>query len=208
MHVVYYLAMSTTPPNLAENSTKKESTASIVSLIITGIVMLSAVFLLRAYIVKPFIVSGVSMYPTFNSWNYLIIDEATYNFNREPLRGEVLVFHYPGDTSRFFIKRAIGLPGETVTLKDYSVTITTNDGSGSTFTLNEPYIIDSKRKTADLKMVLGDDEYFMLGDNRQESADSRYWGALKREYIVGRPILRLFPLNQIDWMPGATDYNN
>ncbi len=181
---------------------KKHEETSLLSLIITGLVMLAIVLLVRAYIAKPFIVSGVSMYPTFDSWDYLIIDEYTYNFSREPERGEVVVFHYPGDTSRYFIKRIIGLPGETVSITGYDVSI--NNGAP----LNEPYIADTKKKRDTMDITLGDDEYFVLGDNRRESADSRYWGPLKREFIVGRPITRLFPFTQINWLPGKASYNN
>ncbi len=178
----------------------KQEEASLLSLIITGVVMLAVVLLLRMYIAKPFIVSGLSMYPTFDSWHYLIIDEFTYNFSREPERGEVVVFHYPGDTSRFFIKRIIGLPGETVAISGYDVSI--NGGAP----LTEPYIIDTKKKRDTMEITLADDEYFVLGDNRKESADSRYWGPLQREHIVGRALTRLFPFTKIDWLPGEAEY--
>ena len=141
------------------------------------------------------------MYPTFDSWHYLIIDKLTYNFIRVPQRGEVIVFHYPNDTKRFFIKRVIGLPGETVAILGETVTI------NGVVTLTEPYILDEKRKKDSLTTTLGADEYFILGDNRKESADSRYWGALNIEHIVGRPITRLFPLNKINWLPGEVKYN-
>jgi len=179
---------------------KKES--SFLSLIITGVIMLAIVLLIRSYVAKPFIVSGMSMYPTFDSWHYLIIDEFTYNFIREPQRGEVLVFHYPGDPSRFFIKRIIGLPGETVSIHGYDVSINGNAP------LTEPYIIDAKKKQDSMEITLKDDEYFMLGDNRKESADSRYWGPLKRKFIVGRPLIRLFPFRKIDWIPGEVAYES
>ncbi len=194
--------MTTLQADLAQNTrdSKQESTTSILSLIITGIVMLSIVLLIRTYIAKPFIVSGVSMYPTFDSWHYLIIDEYTYNFAREPQRGEVIVFHYPGDTKRYYIKRVIGLPGDTVTIKGGVVTI------NNSLTLDEPYILDKKKKYDDAQMTLSDDEYYVLGDNRKESADSRYWGALKREHIVGRALVRLFPLTEIDILPGKVQY--
>ncbi len=196
MLVVYYPAM--TPPPI--ETSKQEAKTSLFSLIITGIIMLTIVLLLRAYVVKPFIVSGVSMYPTFDSWHYLIIDEFTYNFKREPQRGEIVVFHYPGDTSRYFIKRVIGLPGETVSIDGHTVTI--NDS----FILSEPYVSDEKMKVDNMKTTLGNDEYFVLGDNRRESADSRYWGPLKREYIVGKVLTRLFPITKIDWLPGEAQY--
>jgi len=206
--------MSTTPLNVTENQETMQSdstsesngwVSSILSLIITGAVMFAVVFLLRAYIVKPFIVNGVSMYPTFDSWHYLLIDEATYNFYREPERGEVVVFLAPGDSGRYFIKRVIGLPGETVHINGNTVSIETPNNT-ERLTLIEPYIIDAKRKPEQISITLAYDEYYMLGDNRLESADSRYWGPLERDRIVGRVLLRLFPLNKIDWMPGDYEY--
>lgn len=77
-----------------------------------GIIVLAIVLPIRFYIAQPFIVSGESMAPTFSSGDYLIIDELTYNFVREPRVGEVVVFRYPQDPSKFFIKRIVGLPGE------------------------------------------------------------------------------------------------
>ncbi len=180
----------------------KKNESSIFSLITTGVIMLTIVLLLRAYIAKPFIVSGISMYPTFNSWEYLIIDQYTYNFLREPQRGEVIVFKYPGNTDRYFIKRIIGLPGDTVSINNYDVSINGNTP------LTESYISEQKRKRNTMEITLADDEYFVLGDNRKESSDSRYWGPLKRKYIVGRPIIRLFPFNKIDLLPGVAIYNN
>ncbi len=207
--------MSSTPLNIKDNqqgsttftkSTHNTTTnkQSILSFIITATLLFGAVFLLRSYIVKPFIVQGVSMYPTFDNWHYLIIDQATYNFYREPQRGEVVVFHAPGTSQKYFIKRVIGLPGETVRINGQIVSIETL--TGKTITLKEPYIIDSKRKDAQINIKLNDNEYYMLGDNRLESADSRYWGPLKRDKIVGRAILRLFPINKVDWMPGDYKY--
>jgi signal peptidase I len=202
MLVVYYRAMTTLPPeNITSTPTEKnQEQSSILSLIITGVLLLSFILFVRFYIAKPFIVSGLSMYPTFNSWHYLIIDEFTYNFKREPERGEVIVFHYPGDTSRFFIKRVIGLPGETVSIDGHTVTI------NGDFILDEPYVIEAKQKRDTIEMTLAAGEYFVLGDNRKESADSRYWGPLEREHIVGRALTRLFPFTLIDWLPGEVQY--
>ena len=196
------LHTESTASEAAKSTSNPQEKSSLLSLLITGAIMLALVFLLRMYIAKPFIVSGLSMYPTFDSWHYLIIDQFTYNFKREPRRGEVLIFHYPGDTSRFFIKRVIGLPGEKVTLRGYEVFI--NDIEK----LDEPYVINAKKKRDTMEITLADDEYFVMGDNRKESADSRYWGPLKREHIVGRSLTRLFPLSKIDWLPGETTYRN
>ena len=203
--------MTSAPSNLQDTNQKNlknERNSSLLSLAVTAIVLFAAVFLLRTYIIKPFIVNGVSMYPTLNTFNYLLIDKATYNFKREPERGEVVVFKAPMYTDRYFIKRVIGLPGETVRIIGQEVQIDPNKPSGKTFTLDEPYIIDSKRKDSNVTITLKDDEYYMLGDNRLESADSRYWGPLKRDRIEGRALIRLFPLNKIDWLPGDYEYNN
>ncbi len=203
--------MTSAPLNLQDTNQKNlknEHRSSLLSLAITAIVLFVIVFLLRSYIIKPFIVNGVSMYPTLNTFNYLLIDKATYNFKREPERGEVVVFKAPMYTDRYFIKRVIGLPGETVRIDGQKVQITTSELPSKTFILNEPYIIDSKRKDSNINITLKNDEYYMLGDNRLESADSRYWGPLKRNRIEGRALVRLFPLNKIDWLPGDYEYNN
>ncbi len=156
----------------------------------------------RIFIAQPFIVSGESMHPTFINGEYLIIDELTYQF-QPPARESVLIFRYPNDTSKFFIKRVIGLPGETVIIKNGIVTIK-NQKNPDGITLPEPYI--GEKIQDNLEKILGADEYFVLGDNRLQSYDSRYWGVLNKKYIVGRPILRLMPLTRFGIFPG--DYSN
>jgi signal peptidase I len=121
---------------------------------------------IRYFIAQPFIVSGASMVPTFQDGDYLIVDELTYRF-REPEAKEVIIFKYPKDPSKYFIKRVIGLPGETVNGTKLDV-----------------------------------DQYYVEGDNRDASSDSRSWGPLPRKLIVGRPILRLLPIKQLDLLPG------
>lgn len=153
----------------------------------------------RLFVAQPFIVSGASMVPTFQDGQYLIIDELTYHF-AQPQRGDVVVFRYPKDPSQFFIKRVISLPSETVTIKDSTVSIEKTDGS--TVVLDELYVVNRGNGTKTL--TLGVDEYFVMGDNRSESSDSRVWGALPRANIVGRVFLRLLPLQLISVFPGAT----
>ena len=144
----------------------------------------------RLYIAQPFIVDGASMDPTFKTGEYLIVDELSYHFNT-PERGSVLVFKYPRDPRKSFIKRVIGLPGETVSITNGEVTIF-NTGNPEGLVLNEPYIEFSKKENA--SYTLNTREYFVLGDNRIGSADSRIWGPVPEDNIVGRPIFRLFPL--------------
>ena len=134
---------------------------------------------IRTFIAQPFIVSGASMDPTFKDADYLIVDELSY-YLRQPTRGEVVVFHPPQNQKTFYIKRIIGLPGETVTIENNVVSITSGD---NTFALDEDYIEDIT--TPNLERVLGDKEYFVMGDNREFSADSRNWGALPEHLIKG-----------------------
>ncbi|HEY0908566.1 MAG TPA: signal peptidase I [Candidatus Paceibacterota bacterium] len=154
---------------------------------------------IRLWIAQPFMVSGASMDSTFADGEYLVVDEVTYRFN-EPQRGDVVIFKYPQDTSKFFIKRLIGLPGETVIVRDDVVTIK-NAEHPKGIVLNEPYIHSTSFLTKTL--TLGEDEYFVMGDNRGVSSDSRVWGALPKSDIIGRPFVRLLPINRLDFFPGV-----
>ena len=148
---------------------------------------------IRYFIFQPFIVKGISMEPNFKDGNYLIVDEITYRF-REPQRGEVIVFHYPFNPSEKFIKRIIGLPGEEIELKDGQITVTMKNGEKKI--LEEDYL-SSPFDLPEEKIVLGNNEYFVLGDNRLHSFDSKNWGKLPRNFIIGRVIWRLYPFDEI-----------
>lgn len=152
----------------------------------------------RLYVAKPFLVSGASMDPTFSTGQYLIIDELSYHF-AEPERGDVIIFRYPKDPSQYFIKRVIGLPGETVSIQNNELYIT--DASGARMHLDEPYVTN-QGNGADISVTLPAGEYFVMGDNRPESSDSRSWGLLPRQNIVGRVFLRLLPPQTAAFFPG------
>ncbi len=137
------------------------------------------------------------MEPTFETGDYLIVDELSYRFEK-PKRDEVVVFKPPYDTKKHLIKRIVALPGETVSVKGPVVTITTVDSK--TVTVNEPYVKYQSDKEA--VYTLSDSEYFVMGDNRSVSYDSRSWGPLPESKIKGRALLRLYPFNQIDVFPG------
>ena len=156
----------------------------------TVVIAIVAVVLVRTFVIQPFVVSGASMEPSFYNGNYLLVDELTYRF-REPERGEVVVFRYPGDEKSFYIKRIIALPGEQVFIDDGEVTVRTADGEK--ITLDEPYLGD-RTTTGTFEHTLASDEYFVMGDNRNFSFDSRSWDKpLKRDEIVGLVKLRLWP---------------
>lgn len=146
---------------------------------------------IRYFIFQPFFVRGQSMEPNFQDSDYLIIDELSYRL-RDPLRGEVIVFKYPNDPSQRYIKRIIGLPGETLEIGDGKVVIF-NEGGGSI--LDESAYLDPSVFTAgSMQLTLDQNEYFVLGDNRAVSADSRRWGTLPKENIIGRAWIKAWPV--------------
>lgn len=155
---------------------------------------------IRVFIAQPFIVSGSSMVPTFENRDYLIVDELSYRLE-EPSRGDVVIFRYPNDTSKYFIKRMIGLPGETVRVEGDTVTIK-NEAFPEGFVLEEPYIKNHMTGTQTVERTLKPDEYFVMGDNRPASSDSRFWGPVPKEDLVGRAFLRLYPLKELGVFPG------
>lgn len=162
------------------------------------IIALLIVVPIRAFVVEPFVVSGSSMYPTFENGDYLIVDKISYELG-DPKRDDVVIFRYPNDHKKFFIKRIIGLPNETVDIRDGVVTIT-NSLNKDGFTLEEPYVQNSAQSDAHLK--LKGNEYFVMGDNRGASSDSRYWGAVTRDLMTGKALLRLLPITHASILPG------
>lgn len=164
-----------------------------------SVIALIVVIPIRIFIAQPFIVSGASMDPTFANGQYLIVDQVTYRFE-EPERGDVIIFRYPRDPSKFYIKRIIALPGETITIDGNTIAIT-NEEHPDGFELNELYV-EAMRPEADITETLGEEEYFVMGDNRDFSSDSRIWGVLPRDLIVGRAYLRLLPTEALGVLPG------
>lgn len=162
---------------------------------IVKVVIVSLVIILpvRYFLVQPFFVIGASMEPNFYSGDYLIIDELSYRFDN-PQRGEVVVFKYPLDPKEYYIKRIIGLPGETVAVKEGKVTVK-NSERPEGFILDESQYFN-KYTSKDTELTLKENEYFVLGDNRDVSSDSRSWGAVPKSMIVGRAWVRVFPFNE------------
>lgn len=167
------------------------------------LIILVIVLPVRMYIMSPFVVSGESMSPTFESSDYLIIDKLSYHFT-DPSRGDVIVFRFPGDPSIFFIKRVIGLPGETVEIKNGAVTII-NETSPKGIEILEPYIQFPKDDDT-MSVTLAPHEYFVMGDNRYASSDSRVWGTLDDSFISGKVMTRLLPVAHAGWLPGEASY--
>lgn len=157
-------------------------------------VAVATVFLIRTFIVQPFYVSGASMEPTFADGNYLLIDEITPRLQGFS-RGQAIVFKPPVGERTYYIKRIIGLPNERVVSQDGRIRILAGDQS---FILDEPYLDPGLRSGDSFDVTLSDSQYFVMGDNRAHSYDSRNWGALDAGDIIGTVRVRLWPVSEID----------
>jgi signal peptidase I len=167
---------------------------------------------IRIFLFQPFFVQGDSMKPNFEDSQYLIVNELGYKETPVGLTGKnlfvvkpfkkidrqkVIVFRYPLDPSKYFIKRVVGLPGEKIEIKNGKVTIYNSENPDG-FVLDESaYLSDTMRTEGDLTLDLKDKEYFMMGDNRRYSSDSRVWGPVKSKYIMGEVLLRAWPLDKL-----------
>ncbi len=190
------------PEEVPSSSTKEQGKKTfwqdLREIIIFAGIVLAILIPVRLFVAQPFIVVGASMEPTFETGEYLIVDELTYKVS-EPARGQVIIFKYPNDPSKYFIKRIIALPLETISIKGKAITIK-NKEHPEGFTLDESYI--NFDRGADITRELKADEYFVMGDNRAVSLDSRSWGPLPKNLIIGRAFVRLLPFSKIGILPG------
>lgn len=178
---------------------RDESPAQFLKWIISVIIIVRTI---QVFFIQPFLVDGTSMYPTFKDNNLLIVDK-TYKY-RTINRNDVLVFKFEVENSpyygKFFIKRIIGLPGDTITINGTSTKII--DRNGKEINLDESYVKFPKVDQF-VQITLKSDEYFVEGDNRDGSYDSRAWGPIKIDQMAGKPLLQLWPLSQVSINPGA-----
>lgn len=173
-----------------EDATKQATVKDFfIELLQVVIVALAIIIPVRYFFIKPFYVKGASMEPSFFDHEYLVIDEISYRF-KEPVRGDIIVFRYPRDPKQYFIKRIVGLPGETVQITGNQVFI-----NGER--VQEDYLAEGEQTRGEIVVTLQPEEYFVLGDNRSFSLDSRSFGPLPRQYIVGKTWIRGWPFNKV-----------
>lgn len=187
-----------------EPKTQEKEPSSILSFLIYVACALLVVVPFRIFIAQPYIVNGTSMYPTFHDADYLIVDQISKRFET-PLRGAVVIIEnpkYPKENTKYFIKRLIGFPNETVKIVDGKVSIISTEHPDGLF-LDEPYV--KYPKVENFERKLGNDEYFVMGDNRAGSSDSRIWGPIHKDALVGTPLIRLLPIKSIDFAPGKAE---
>lgn len=181
--------------NVPKTPQKKDISWGLIALIFAALIGI------RFFVAEPFLVYGSSMEPNFETGDYLIVDELTYKFSK-PQRGDVVVLTPPNESSKHFIKRIIALPGEKIVVDGSNVTVY-NKENPEGLKLNEPYVkFESDRSVTH---TLTDSQYFVMGDNRAVSFDSRSWGPLPASNITGKAFLRLYPFTQIGTTPGGTD---
>ncbi len=170
------------------------------------VIALVIIIPIRYFLIQPFYVKGASMEPNFFDKEYLIINEISYRFET-PKRGDIVVFRYPRDPQEYFIKRVIGLPGEKVQIKNGEIWIY-NQEKPNGARLPEPYLADSVKTYALSEEIipLTKDEYFVLGDNRNSSKDSRSFGPVNKSFLIGKVMLRGWPFNRVNLF-GEQVYN-
>jgi len=149
---------------------------------------LSTIIFLYFFIGSPMMISGESMEPNFHDKELCWIDKITYLFS-EPKRGDIVVFRFPGTRNDLYIKRIIGLPNETIEIKNNNIYINNK-------LLQEVYISGETPSKGFLKLKLKENEFFVLGDNRKESNDSRIWGPLDKKFIIGKLNFVFLPLSE------------
>ncbi|MCK5123459.1 MAG: signal peptidase I [Candidatus Pacebacteria bacterium] len=181
-------------------SEMKDFSLETIKIIVISLIIIVAV---RTYVMQPFFVSGKSMEPNFHDGDYLIVDEISYRID-EPKRGDVIIFRYPRNTKEFFIKRIIGLPGERVEIRDSRITIYNNENQKGIMLDEDIYIPLDTKTTGNYDMILKSDEYYVLGDNRSASADSRIWGALEEHFIIGKAWIRAWPVGDFSVFEGVS----
>ena len=186
-----YKSSAQKPLAVAEIPRPKLRGASFLREMLDLVVLIAAIYTLVNLASVRFVVEGPSMQPNFETGQFLIVSRADYLLG-EPHRGDVLVFHYPGDPNEDYIKRLIALPGDTVEIRDTQVYV--NGTEADEPYINEPCI---PARCPDAVWTLGPDEFFAMGDNRNHSVDSRVFGPVPRSYIVGRVLVRYWPPS--DW---------
>jgi len=160
-----------------------------------AVISLAIIMPVRYFLIQPFVVKGGSMEPNFSSGDYLIIDEISYRFT-EPQRGDVIVFKYPRNPSQYYIKRILALPGEKIQIKNGVIIIFNNEHPGG-IEVDESYIPENISTPGEIDAVIGEQEYFVMGDKRTASSDSRVWGKLEKNKIIGRAWIRGWPIDAI-----------
>lgn len=173
------------PPQASKDSSVLRLLRDIVAAVLLAIFVI-------VFVYRPVKVEGTSMMPTLNDDERIFINQFTYRFGISDIsRGDTIVFWYPWDRSKSYIKRVIGIPGDLVSMEDGQVYINRRP-------LSEPYLPDEYRDRSSMEpKKVGPDEYFVLGDHRASSNDSRVWGTVPRNLIFGKAVFAYWPVGKM-----------
>ncbi len=160
------------------------------------VISLAIIIPIRYFLIQPFYVKGASMEPNFYDNEYLVVDEISYRFG-DPRRGDVVVLRNPRNESDFFIKRIIGLPGERIQVIDGHIVVFNSQYPQGMVLDESGYLAASVKTSGSQTVTLKSNEYYVLGDNRDSSLDSRYFGPIVRKEIVGRTWIRAWPIGRM-----------
>ncbi|PIR67603.1 signal peptidase I [bacterium CG06_land_8_20_14_3_00_33_50] len=202
--LAYIIVKTTTWPNQIQVKVKEYFLLTL-EIAYTLLIISVIAFTIRFFVFQPFLVNGESMEPNFKDGEYLIVNEISYKIGKAPQRGDVIVLKYPKDPRENFIKRIIGLPGETVKIHDKKIFIAQNNSSE--IPLEENYIPYTEKIESDMNQewLLGKDDFFVVGDNRlpNRSSDSRSWGLLPRKNIIGKVWVVFWPPSEMKFITHA-----
>ncbi len=195
--------------NITDHKIKRALTATwdfISDTLVSAITVIGIVILIRFILVSPFEVNGGSMLDTLHDGDYIIVDKITYRF-KEPERGDIIVLIPPTDTDTYYVKRIIGLPGEKIEFHDGTVLIH-NERYPAGVKLKEEYLAERNKKSylsghTDRSIEIPEHQYFVMGDNRGGSNDSRHWGTLHERNIEGRAVLVVLPFKDMGFLEGV-----
>lgn len=160
------------------------------------VIALIMALVIRAFVVQAFKIPSLSMYPTLKIGDRLFVNKFLYRF-RDPQRWDIIVFKYPEDPSKDFIKRLIGLPGETVEIRDGSVFVNGIKQTPPEEIRSNVYYNSEPYGAINQKVVVPPDNFYVLGDNSMNSRDSRAWGFVPRKELVGKAFVRWWPPQRI-----------
>ncbi|MFC1613217.1 signal peptidase I [Patescibacteria group bacterium] len=182
----------------------RSSISFIADLIKTVIISLAIILPVRYFVIQPFYVKGASMEPNFHENEYLIVNELVYRL-KDPMRGDIIIFKNPRNQKEYFIKRILGLPNETIKIYDHKIQIY-NSSHQDGIIIEEPYLSSDEITTGNEIIELKENQYYVMGDNRNKSLDSRNFGPIKKESIIGKVFLRGWPLDKVDLLKNH-EYN-
>ena len=171
---------------------KKQKRSHVAREIVETVALAILIFLVIRFVIQSYHIDGQSMEPGLNTNNYVIVNKTAYMF-QQPTRGDVIVFHAPPDTSKDYIKRVIGLPGDIIQTSKTDVWVNGKP-------LNEPYIAEKENPNGNIWKVPAN-EYFVMGDNRLVSDDSRDWCYVPKSYIVGKAVVVYWPMSKWEVIP-------